>query len=464
MTSRKAKLFVAAVAIFSLVLVGGEAFATPNAIDVVPAATLLLPYFEVDLANGGVVTLFSINNASAAPQLAHITLWTNLSRPTLDFTVYLTGYDVYTVNLGSLFSTGSLPPAPGPGPSYANNIDENAGAFSISTDPPGEAIGAASDGSLCRQIGAVPLPAALPANFLSFIRRVHTGLSAPAGFAEADACTSGICCGGFDVNGGNTKAIGYITIDVVTDCSPITATNPLYFSRTVNTREGNVLWGDWFLADPLNDFAQGDTLVHIENYPEQVGPGYTFYGRYVAYSGEDNREPLATTWGVRYFGSNPPFDASDLLCWRDEGTNDTFTYFNCSLGGNPPDGQPMSQDQLVIFDEEENPVTAESPPFSPSPIVPGQTPCPYETNRSRVGGDFLTSPFAAGWLFLNLNTQIDGDFNGLHQAWVGAIHGSSGRFSVGYQGVAFDHASNTESICIGPEGAASPLLCPLGSE
>lgn len=42
-------------------------------IDAVPAATLLLPYFEVDLdSSDGVTTLFSINNAEAAPALAHV--------------------------------------------------------------------------------------------------------------------------------------------------------------------------------------------------------------------------------------------------------------------------------------------------------------------------------------------------------------------------------------------------------
>ena len=49
---------------------GGQASAELCTIDAVPAATLLLPYFEVDLeANPGkgVDTLFSINNASATP-------------------------------------------------------------------------------------------------------------------------------------------------------------------------------------------------------------------------------------------------------------------------------------------------------------------------------------------------------------------------------------------------------------
>src|SRR5688572_33507931 len=48
-------------------------------IGVTPAATLLLPYFEVDLdaANGsGETTLFTITNTSNLDQIAHVTLWT----------------------------------------------------------------------------------------------------------------------------------------------------------------------------------------------------------------------------------------------------------------------------------------------------------------------------------------------------------------------------------------------------
>ena len=103
MSWKRTKLLVAGVAVASLVLAGNQAFAVEDAIDVVPAATLLLPYFQVNLAdNNGVDTLFSVNNASAAPQIAHITFWTDMSRPTLDFDIYLTGYDVFTVRLGNV--------------------------------------------------------------------------------------------------------------------------------------------------------------------------------------------------------------------------------------------------------------------------------------------------------------------------------------------------------------------------
>src|SRR5688500_13957587 len=78
-------------------------------IDDVPAATLLLPYFEVDLDDpNGVNTLFSINNASATATVAHVTVWSDLSVPVLDFDVYLTGFDVQTISLRNVLN-GILP-------------------------------------------------------------------------------------------------------------------------------------------------------------------------------------------------------------------------------------------------------------------------------------------------------------------------------------------------------------------
>src|ERR1700681_820426 len=79
-------------------------------IDVAPAATLLLPYFEVDLNNpNGLTTLFSVNNSAAVAVLAHVTIWSDLSVPVLAFNVYLTGYDVQTINLRDIVVNGVLP-------------------------------------------------------------------------------------------------------------------------------------------------------------------------------------------------------------------------------------------------------------------------------------------------------------------------------------------------------------------
>ncbi|HYL04398.1 MAG TPA: hypothetical protein VE075_00045, partial [Thermoanaerobaculia bacterium] len=81
-----------------LLLFAAPAMAVICTIDAVPSATLLLPYFEVDLNNpNGLTTLFSVNNASATAILVHVVMWSDLSVPVLDFNIYLTGYDVQSV-------------------------------------------------------------------------------------------------------------------------------------------------------------------------------------------------------------------------------------------------------------------------------------------------------------------------------------------------------------------------------
>src|SRR5690348_10176132 len=72
--------------------------------DNVPAATLLLPYFEVEthntvdqLGHAPLVyanTIFQVRNHDSAPHLAHVTLWTDYGIPSRSFDIYLTGGDV----------------------------------------------------------------------------------------------------------------------------------------------------------------------------------------------------------------------------------------------------------------------------------------------------------------------------------------------------------------------------------
>ena len=67
-----------------------------------PAATLLLPYFEVDFNSpqtSAQTTLFTVINVTQIPQIAHVTVWTDWSFPVLDFNIFLTGYDVQAINL-----------------------------------------------------------------------------------------------------------------------------------------------------------------------------------------------------------------------------------------------------------------------------------------------------------------------------------------------------------------------------
>ena len=74
-----------------------------------PAATLLLPYFELDLDHPfGLTTLVAVGNASTETELARLILWTDAAVPTLTVYVLLSPSDVQTINIRDVFA-GHLP-------------------------------------------------------------------------------------------------------------------------------------------------------------------------------------------------------------------------------------------------------------------------------------------------------------------------------------------------------------------
>src|SRR6266702_8621959 len=83
-----------------------------------PAATLLLPYFEVDFKSPQTTartTLFTIVNTTDLPQIAHVVVWTDWSFPALDFNIFLTGYDVQGINMYDIFARATIAPGATPG-------------------------------------------------------------------------------------------------------------------------------------------------------------------------------------------------------------------------------------------------------------------------------------------------------------------------------------------------------------
>src|SRR5438034_3078311 len=129
----------------------GQPATTNNAdscdIGVTPAATLLLPYFEVDTAaaqGAGATTLFTITNTSRYPQIAHVTVWTDWSFPVLNFNLFLTGYDVQGLNLFDVIVRGLVVPIPGnlgtsittpPGSPQPMGVDPAVTPFSNTSNP-----------------------------------------------------------------------------------------------------------------------------------------------------------------------------------------------------------------------------------------------------------------------------------------------------------------------------------------
>ncbi|HEV8577740.1 MAG TPA: hypothetical protein VGX68_01560, partial [Thermoanaerobaculia bacterium] len=249
------KRTVLCLALLGLLALGGQAHAVICTIDDVPAATLLLPYFEVDLSNAnGVTTLFSINNASATAILAHVVVWADLSVPVLDFNIYLTGYDVQTINLRDILVSGILPRTASAGQDPGDTISPK-GDFS-------------QDINFASCTGQLP-PPNLPASFVQHLQLSLTGQSSPI---------LGNRCAGRAL--GDNIARGYVTVDTVNNCTLRFPGDAGYFAPggSGDVTNQNVLWGDYFYVNPGQNFAQGETLVHIEAAP---GTGTSaLYGTY----------------------------------------------------------------------------------------------------------------------------------------------------------------------------------------
>jgi len=414
-------------ALMGLLALGGQAVATICTIDSVPAATLLLPYFEVDLNNpNGLTTLFSVNNASATAVLAHVVVWSDLSVPVLDFNIYLTGYDVQSVNMRDIIVNGNLPQTASAGQDPTDTISPH-GEFS-------QDINFAS----CQNI--LP-PPALPANFIQHLENSLTG--------QASAILGGNCAGQAL---GDNVARGYITMDTVNNCTLRFPGDVGYFAAggTGDVTNQNVLWGDWIIVNAAENFAEGGDLVHVEadatNPATSTSGRYTFYGRYDAFTAVDNREPLATTFATRFLTGGGFSAGTSLLVWRDSKVAQGA--FTCpAVPTVRPIWYPLSQEGLVIFDEQEHPSVPTLLPVSPQP--PGQSlvPFPAETNRTQVNGATFPVPFSFGWLYLDLNVTEPTAAPGLPpvdpaaaQAYVIATYASNGQFGVGIDAIRLDSA------------------------
>ncbi len=464
-----------------LLALGGQAFAELCTIDAVPAATLLVPYFEVDLeaAPGlGVDTLFSINNASAAPGIAHVSIWSDWSQPVLDFDVFLTGYDIQSVSLYQVLVAGNLPVTADEQSDQGQDggrVDDPTSTCDGTVDSCSPHHGqdgwdGSFDGSGIAVLGVADCIDIFP----FFVNPLLT----PTRLAEIQAKLTGQAIDGscFGADHGDSIARGYITIDNANACSLIFPNDPGYFSDGVDPGVAsniNQLWGDWFIVDPVNNFAQGDNLVHVEADDDFDGgeTGYTFYRRYTAFNGSaDNREPLGTTWATRYL-NGVPFDVTSLIVWRDATINDIDAGGHiCGAageGGVGPAWHPMNETQVIAFDEQENWEELCDPFFGDSgpPISPPEDPdfgdpvCfPLETQRVTLGTGNLEMSYSFGWLYLNLNVGLDdgsgaddldpGTDGTLAQSYVAANHSALGLFSVGLSAIELTSACTDADVVL----------------
>jgi len=322
--------------------------------DAVPAATLLLPYFDLDgrdLAKPKPkreATVIWIMNMAASATLARVTLWTDLSVPTLAFDLNLTGYDVEEVDLWQVFR-GTLP---------------------------GDLAIPCNDG--------IQTTRQLSPEQIGSLRLAHAGRPDPA--------NGGLCSA---VDHGDTLLRGYVTVDNSAGCfanGAVFPSDPGYFGAGGIASNENVLAGQYLVRGRKLKIAESSRLVAIEASEASFGAGdATFYGRYVGYSGADAREPLPSIWGVRYLNDPLAKESTELLVWRNsEAVQGPFACERLGEAGWYPEGQA----ELVGFDDFE---------FA---FELTETAFPGEANRVALGGAALPISEPRGWLYLNLNHDL----------------------------------------------------------
>ncbi len=347
----------------------------------VPAATLLIPYFEVDLlAADRQSTLFAVTNAGTQATLAKIVVWTDWGVPTLTFDVFLAADDVQSINLRDVFN-GILPQTGG-------------GSFTGCTNP-------------------LELPV-LDATALTHLREQHTGLPD----------TEGNCAG--SGRAGANVATGFVTIDAAQACSTL-ITYPGhagYFAAggTGIASNSNVLVGDFFLVDASQDFAQGNEAVHIVADEARFGSQpATFYGAWVAHSGVDARAPLGTRYRARYLNGGAFSGGTDLIAWSEPSAQ---TPQPVTCGQRPSFVDPCQFLRTTAFNEN----------------ALGQTPVLHfgvneVATRLTVGSAEI--PVAGAFGFVDFENGVRPDCATVPladfplQSWVMPLSSASGRYSVG---------------------------------
>jgi hypothetical protein len=399
-----------------------------------PAATLLLPYFEVETGSRGIDTIFTIVNVGRAPAIAHLTLWTDWSFPVLTFSTPLGGYETRSISLFDLIVGGAMPPS------------------------------------------SCDLPAVLPVSTVLAVRQALIDGTYPA-------------CGGKGVGGAAsthrtpTTAAGYITIDVTSVCSSTLPTDPAYFLNEILF--DNVLTGDYQTIDRTagHNFSGGSPLVHIRAIPEggpagapligsQTNLPYTFYGRFIttAPANADRRQPLPSTFAARWVEGGAGNSNTDFKIWREAASGSS----SCATAQS---NRARRVVEVVRFDEHENPMGL----FSTCLFEAGCDRVVYlpATSRTTTASEddypILNSPAGdtAGWMYLNIDMfdwQAPPPAHAL-QGWV-TVSMSAGGSEAGLFGVEYDATwlgngcsaaagSTTASGGLKPIGPAGGILvCP----
>ena len=336
------------------------------------AATLLLPYFEVEYqaqSSKAVNTVFTVINTSKLPQIVRVTVWTDLAFPALWFNMFMSGFDVQTVSMFELIARGNVPVTYSgltPGVASAEN----------SANP-----NLLEDNGCDRSGGTMPIA------IMERLQRILT-----TGQRDSE-CRVGLQ---------HKNASGYVTIDVVNSCSRTSPMDPAFWNDVI--LYDNVLAGDYERINPnpaTGNYAGGTPLVHIRAVPEggpagslaRVPMPYTFYDRYTPAGDKktDRRQPLPAQFAARFIEGGPTGFQTNLMIWREGITGATSD--ECAYAKN----EKLPMRGLVRFDEHENATTAaNSLTFPPTSATPSNAATFPPMSGNDLGGWFWLSLDNAG--------------------------------------------------------------------
>jgi hypothetical protein len=380
--------------------------------------------------------LVTIGNASAAPMIAHVNVFSERSELVLDFNIALTGFDIQSFSVASVLR-GNLPQTPINQSHVSNVKDSNQVTLTgdVCQRNPASVIYPATGGFLREK----------PANPANSLDNSLATAQYPAGpFATSfllqvldslDGSTSkSLGCGG--PTGPITNPIhGYITIDHVNYCTLANPNDPTYYTNDAIGMENN-LWGDYIFTSGSGLNTIGFAAVSIEAAGALDAPNFlqdttaapttivsaapgrrTFYRRYVTTAdpagcfnamplpqsawdcgGGDQREPLGLKYAARWF-DNAPNVTSFFNVWRGSSVPSSvnggladllgFTVGKCNTS------EPTVT--LAFYDEDENTVLSG---VCPSPCSQPTFNFPLETQRSPITA-FSHPNWPAGWVSMN---------------------------------------------------------------
>jgi hypothetical protein len=424
------KTLMTCLAIVAVFAIASSAGAVTCTIDQRPAATLLVPYFQVSFdPDGNLVTtgigardtIVTIANASGAPMIAHVSVFTRYSQLALDFNVALTAWDVQAMRMSDVI-TGLLP----------DTVNQD-GEDACQRNPDAEVYFPGDTGTA--------------ANGFLRVRPLAPVTSQDNSQATTDYNTRFILPDlvhdlRFDcvTETEDLLAIGYLEIDMANYCNLSDPTVASYWYNDAAGMENN-LWGEIIFtsgfgiptyalstvnleADPtFGDAAFADPFTFVRTHyakywdpfldspptacpncnqvnPEndllQTSPWNVGFG--------DQREALGLNWAARWF------DGADAI-------TSNFRVWRSSLLASPADLALCEVEEptvtLVFWDEDENTTQQGT---CPSPCENPLFNFPNETQQRNVLAFSRPSGAVAGWVEMLFSNGLPG--GELDQAWV----------------------------------------------